>query len=187
MITLAGLGNPGKKFASSRHNLGFDVLDSIKKNYNFPDYKKKFSGLYSKKKINNNNVILIKPMTFMNCSGDCVYDIINFFKIPSNNLIVIHDDLDMKVSKVRIKKTGSHGGHNGIKDIISKIGNDFMRLKIGINSSNINNDKKTFVLSKFSKEERSSIDSVIKKLVNNFNLILKKDFNSLMNSLNNEF
>ena len=187
MIILAGLGNPGKRYLNTRHNVGFNIIDSIKENYRFPSFKEKFLGSYSKKKFSDIDIVLIKPMTFMNCSGNSIERIIKFYNLDSKDLIVIYDDFDMTISKIRIKDSGSHGGHNGVKDIISKIGNNFIKFKIGIKSDPIVSDPKSFVLNKFTKEEKSHIDDLNKKIIRNFKLLIMKDFETFLNKFNNGF
>ena len=187
MIVVAGLGNPGKRYLNTRHNLGFKVIDSIKYHCTFPEYKEKFNGYYTKKKVSNIDVVLIKPMTFMNCSGDSIEKLINFYKLKSEELIVIYDDFDMEIAKIRIKKTGSHGGHNGIKNIISKIGMNFIKFKIGIKSDSNTKDPKIFVLEKFTKEEMLLIESITKKISDNFEFLISKNFQTFLNNFKNGF
>ncbi len=183
MILIVGLGNPGKEFENTRHNIGFSVIDSIQKYFLFPKFSKKFNGFYSKKKIFNKNIVLFKPMKFMNLSGEPTYKIFDFFKIKKiENIIVFHDDLDLNFLKVRVKKTGGHGGHNGIKNIIEYIGKDFNRIKIGIKNAfyienQISADK--FVLGKFSTKELNKIESLKKVMIQNFELIINKNFSEL--------
>ena len=181
MILVVGLGNPGKEFENTRHNIGFDIIDSIQSYFLFPKFSKKFSGFYTKKIINNNEVILFKPMKFMNLSGEPTLKVFDFFKIKkNNNIIVFHDDLDLSFLKVRIKSTGGHGGHNGIKNIIQFLGNDFNRIKIGIkNTLYIENDVSAdkFVLSMFSKKELAQLELLKKIILENFDLIINKNFN----------
>ena len=181
MILVVGLGNPGKEFNNTRHNVGFDIIDIVHSSFTFPKFSKKFDGVYAKKNIYDKSVILFKPMNFMNLSGKPIYKIFDFFKIGNvNDLIVFHDDLDLVFSKVRIKKSGGHGGHNGIKSIIKFFGKDFCRIKVGIKSSlyvenSIPADK--FVLGKFSKKELSDFVVLKRKIAENFQLIINKNFN----------
>ena len=184
MLLILGLGNPGDEYINTRHNLGFMFLDKIKKNLNFPEYKEKFIGFISKKKILDNNVLLLKPKTFMNLSGNSLEQVIKFYKLSINNIIVVHDDLDLELAKIRIKQNGGHGGHNGIKNIISKIGNDFTRIKIGIKSIQKISNTKDYVLGKFNKIEQKEIDSSLDKLTNNFDFIVQKEFVKLLNNIN---
>ena len=184
MLLILGLGNPGDEYNDTRHNIGFMFLDKLKKNFNFPEYKEKFIGFVSNKKISNNNVLLLKPKTFMNLSGNSLEQVIKFYKLSIENIIVIHDDLDLELAKIRIKQNGGHGGHNGIKNIISKIGNDFTRIKIGIKSIQKISNTKDYVLGKFNKIEQKEIDSSLDKLTNNFDFIVQKEFVKLLNNIN---
>ena len=132
MILVVGLGNPGKEFNNTRHNVGFDIIDIVHSSFFllFQNFQKNLMVFMLKKNIYDKNVILFKPMNFMNLSGKPIYKIFDFFKIGNvNDLIVFHDDLDLVFSKVRIKKSGGHGGHNGIKSIIKFFGKDFCRIK----------------------------------------------------------
>ncbi len=183
MLLILGLGNPGEEYVNTRHNLGFMFLDKIKKKFSFPEYKEKFIGFISNKKILNNNVLLLKPKTFMNLSGNSLEQVIKFYKLSIKNIIVIHDDLDLELAKIRIKQNGGHGGHNGIKNIISKIGNDFTRIKIGIKSIHKVSNPKDYVLEKFNKIEQKEIDSLLDKLAHNFDFVLQKEFAKLLNKI----
>ena len=182
MILIVGLGNPGKKYLNSRHNLGFLVIDSIKNHFNFPEFKKTLFGLLTKKKVSEEEVILLKPQTYMNASGNSVEKIMRYFKIPNENILVFHDDLDMKIGKIRIKKIGGHGGHNGIRDIISKIGNNFNRFKVGIKIDENKLNPADFVLKDFSGNEKQKIKVVIDNITKNFEYIVQNKFN-LVNNL----
>ena len=188
MIILSGLGNPGKEYIGTRHNLGFDLINSLHKHYGFPEFKKKFDGLFSKSEILGQEVIIFKPETFMNLSGQSIAKISLFFKINcEKNLYVLHDDLDLDFLKIRIKKAGGHGGHNGIKNIISNIGNEFYRIKVAI-KNNFSEEKKVsssdFVLSKFSSSEKKNITKFKESFLHHFNLILNRNFSLFINNLN---
>ena len=169
MILIVGLGNPGKEFENTRHNVGFDIIDSIQKHFLFPKFSKKFNGTYTKKNINESEVILFKPMKFMNLSGEPIYKISNFFNIEkADSIVVFHDDLDLKFLKIRIKTNGGHGGHNGIKNIIKYFGNNFNRIKVGIkNTLYIENDipADKFVLGRFTSKELKDLE-ILKKKIN---------------------
>ena len=183
MILIVGLGNPGKNYLNTRHNLGFLILEKIREVYNFPDFKKKHKGLFSKKKIFFNDVLLLKPGTFMNLSGESVESVIKFYKINLENIIVFQDDLDLYFGKIRIKVNGGHGGHNGIRNIISKIGENFNRVKVGIKTEDHNTEATTFVLTDFNKNEKKKIDIFVNLIVNEIKLLINKDFNEFMNKI----
>ena len=163
MKLIVGLGNPGKEYENTRHNIGFMAIDNYVKLHNLGGFKEKFNGMYLKYQLGDEQVILLKPLSFMNLSGDVVRRYVDYFKIDINDILVIHDDLDMPVGKIKIKVGGSSGGHNGIKDISTKLGTeDFKRLKVGI-ANNKMMDTKDYVLGRFGKEEKDLIDKAIKE------------------------
>ena len=188
MIILSGLGNPGREYKGTRHNLGFDLINSLHKHYNFPEFKKKFDGLFSKYEILGREVVMFKPERFMNLSGKPIRTISQFFKVNcKKNLYVFHDDLDLAFLKIRIKESGGHGGHNGIKDIINNVGNEFCRVKVGIKNNLLIKNKissSDFVLNKFSSSEKKNITKFKEKLQNHIDLILNRNFSLFINNLN---
>ena len=171
MKLIVGLGNPGKEYINTRHNIGFMVLDHFA---NTDNWKSKWSSLYTEKIINGEKVLLIKPETYMNLSGNALIEFVNFYKINLEDILVIHDDLDLPVGTYRLKINSSAGGHNGIKSIIERLGsNSFARLKIGI-SNNKEMDTKDYVLGKFRKDELeiydklySTFDDIIMSFITN--------------------
>lgn len=165
MKLIIGLGNPGKSYENTRHNIGFIVIDHFA---NTTNWKNKWNALYTEIIINNEKILLIKPQTFMNLSGNALIEFANFYKIDLEDILVIQDDLDLEVGKYRLKINSSSGGHNGIKSIIERLGsNHFARLKIGI-SNNKEIDTKDYVLGKFTKEELETFE----KLYPTFNEII---------------
>ncbi len=157
MKLVFGLGNPGSEYANTRHNVGFIMLDDYIGN---EKWSKKFNGLYIEKNINGEKYIFVKPLSFMNLSGGVVSSFVKYYKASNKDIIVIHDDLDLPVGKIRIKVNSSAGGHNGIKDIIKSLGTqEFVRIKIGI-SNNKDIDTKDYVLGKFSKADIDSIKNI---------------------------
>lgn len=167
MKLIIGLGNPGKDYQNTRHNVGFLILDNYLGNV---DWKEKFNALYFEKRINNEKVIFVKPLTFMNLSGNAVVKYVNYYNVNIDDILVIQDDLDLPFSTYKLKKNSSAGGHNGIKSIINSLGSqDFLRLKIGV-SNNKSIDTKDYVLGRFSKEEKDKLDS------------LQKTFNEIIES-----
>lgn len=163
MKLIVGLGNPGKEYEKTRHNIGFEIVDIFAKEHNFPLFKEKFKGLISEKTIAGEKVILLKPQTYMNLSGDSVVQVVNFYKIDvKNDMVVVFDDMDLPLGKLRIKINGSSGGHNGIKSIISHLGSDFYRLKFGIGRAKEKNENINFVLGRFSKEDEETIEPSVK-------------------------
>lgn len=157
MKLIIGLGNPGKEYKNTRHNVGFLVLDNY---LNTNDWKEKFNALYHEDKINGEKVIFIKPLTYMNLSGDAVVKFVNYYDVKFCDIFVIHDDLDLPFSTYKIKKNSSAGGHNGIKSIINRLGTqDFARLKVGV-SHDRSVDTKDYVLGHFSKKEKEQFNEM---------------------------
>ena len=184
MKLIVGLGNPGKDYENTRHNIGFMVIDNYVKLHNLGDFKERFNGMYLKYQLGNEQVILVKPLSFMNLSGDVVRRYVDYFKIDIKDIVIIHDDLDMPVGKIKIKVGGSSGGHNGIKDISTKLGTeDFIRLKVGI-ANNKDMDTKDYVLGRFSKEEKEFIDRAITETVPILDDYFKYPINDLMSRYN---
>tara|TARA_B100000886_G_scaffold339375_1_gene304673 strand:- start:93 stop:665 length:573 start_codon:yes stop_codon:yes gene_type:complete len=187
MQLIVGLGNPGQEYFLSRHNVGFEIVDSIYSYFKFPEFKLKFSGLISIKQIFNNNVILFKPYRFMNLSGEPTRKVRNYYKIKKNDQVfVFHDDLDMDFSKIRIKVNGGHGGHNGIRDIIKFLGPNFIRLKFGIKNSEYENKNipaNKFVLDKFNEEEISRLNQIKNEVNKNLNILIQKNHSLFLNSI----
>ena len=171
MKLIVGLGNPGKEYQNTRHNIGFMTLDHFA---NTDNWKSKFSSLYTEIVVNGEKILLIKPQTYMNLSGNALIEFVNFYKINSEDILVIHDDLDLPVGTYRLKINSSAGGHNGIKSIIERLGSTgFARLKIGI-SNNKEMDTKDYVLGKFRKDELeiydklySTFDDIIMSFITN--------------------
>jgi len=178
---IVGLGNPGKEYENTRHNIGFMVIDNYLKNEKF---KTKFNGMYLKKVINNEEVIFLKPLSYMNLSGEVVKKYVNYFKINLSDLLIISDDLDMPCFKIKLKYKGSSGGHNGLKNIIQNINTEeFKRLKIGI-SNNLNIDTKSYVLSKFNQEELEKLHKKFEITNNIINDFINLDFEKVMSKYN---
>ena len=179
MILIVGLGNPGEKFLFTRHNIGFEIIDSFHLHFKFHTYKSKFDGLYSKKSLFGKDIIIFKPQNFMNLSGNPIKKLRNYFKIENTlDIILIHDDIDMKFLKLRVKVNGGHGGHNGVRDAIKFNGKNFYRVKLGISNKQLEEKKvkpENFVLNKFNKSEREVIEE-FKTLANKYfeYLVLKK-------------
>ncbi|MBQ3437984.1 MAG: aminoacyl-tRNA hydrolase [Fusobacterium sp.] len=159
MKIVIGLGNPGKQYENTRHNIGFMVLDKIIKKENL-DEKNKFHGIISEKNFKGEKIIFLKPQTYMNLSGNSVIEIVKFYKLnPEEDIIVIYDDMDLPFGQLRVKNKGSAGGHNGIKSIISHIGEKFIRIKCGI--GNKKNDAVEHVLGKFNQSEQDILNEMI--------------------------
>lgn len=184
MKLVVGLGNKGREYENTRHNMGFMLVDRYLQYKNITNkFKEKFNAMYIETTINNEKVIFIKPMTYMNNSGIAVRSFVDFYKLNSEDILVISDDLDLDLCKFRLRRNGSSGGHNGLKSIISHLGTDnFKRLRIGI--SNDKDDVINYVLSKFSKKELNDIDTMFDTLVDVLDDYFVMDFTSLMSKYN---
>ena len=166
-MLIVGLGNPGREYEKTRHNAGFIAMDFFA-NKKAIGYVEKFGGLFNKIRVGDNEVFLLKPLTYMNNSGQSVIQVVNFYKINPSDVVVMHDDMDIPVGDVRYKTKGSAGGHNGIKSIIQHLGTqEFKRVKIGV-SKPVEMNVVDYVLGKFSKEDRKLIDNVIETNVYRF-------------------
>jgi len=179
MLVLVGLGNPETKHSLNRHNVGFMTIDRIVQEYNLGPYKNKFQSQIITKKINNKPIILTKPQTFMNLSGQSVSNIINFYKLKTENIIVLHDDLDLNIGNIKTKIGGSSGGHNGLKSIDSHIGQNYRRLRIGIGHPGDKNLVNNYVLGNFSKQESNIINELINNITIKLDLIINNQHNNL--------
>ena len=175
MWLLCGLGNPDEQYKFTRHNLGFDVIDSIVSSYECSLLKKDKTMLLYKGVINNEECLLCKPLTNMNLSGRPIGKLINFYKISKSKIIIIHDDLDLALSKIKIKIGGGNAGHNGLLSIDETIGNNYKRLRIGIGRPEIKKMVSSYVLEKFSNQDRELINKKINLLTKHFSLIFEDD------------
>ena len=159
MKLIVGLGNPGREYERTRHNVGFDIIDEFADKKAFNQFKEKFQGLITEKTIDGEKVILLKPQTYMNLSGNSVVQVAKFYKIdPATELVVVYDDMDLPLGKTRVKTNGGAGGHNGVKSIISHLGQDFIRVKCGIGKAKTKDENINFVLGRFTKEESEVVE-----------------------------
>jgi len=157
---IVGLGNPGTKYANTKHNLGFNVISKIAQKLNVRAQKEKFDAIFAKTLYEGEQVILMQPLTYMNNSGKSVIQVVNFYNIPLDDVLIIYDDKDFDIGQIRMRKKGSAGGHNGVQSIIDSLGSDkFPRLRVGIGSPE--GSQVNYVLSKFNEEEQLIIDKVI--------------------------
>ncbi len=171
MYLLIGLGNPGDKYKNNRHNIGFMVIDEIAKQYNFPPFKKKYKGLFSDGKIDEQRVLLLKPQTFMNKSGISILEAKQFFKIAEQNIIIFYDELDLAPGRIRIKIGGGSSGHNGIKSVNSYIKNEYKKIRIGIGRPENKQQVTNYVLSDFTKNDKEWIEPVLSVIGDNISLL----------------
>lgn len=183
MFLIVGLGNPGDEYKHTRHNVGFDMIDLLSEKYNINVNRLKFKGMYGEGTIEKQKVILLKPATYMNLSGDSIIEVVNFYKIPKDNVIVLYDDISLEVGRLRIRAEGSAGGHNGIKSIISRLGTEsFKRVRFGVGKAEGN--LVSHVLGKFSKEDREILDKVFEIGVEAVETIIDKGMAQAMNKYN---
>ena len=181
---IAGLGNPGDKYSNTRHNIGFMVTSALAKK-NSVKSSFKFDGLYGDYFLGGEKVIIFQPMKYMNRSGQPILKVMNYYDIEKEDILVIHDDLDLDLGKIRFRKKGSSGGHNGIKSIINRLGSqEFKRLKVGIGRPPENIPVTDYVLTKFSKDEKEILHNVIDDSVSAVELMLQKDLMKAMNKYN---
>ena len=185
MQIIVGLGNPGKDYEHTRHNAGFDALDKLADKHNITIKTKKFQALIGDGIINGKRVILMKPQTFMNLSGNAVHEIANFYNLTSEDFIVIYDDIDLDVGSIRVRAKGSAGCHNGIKSIIANLGGDkFNRVRIGVGAKKENSDLVDHVLGQMSKADRKEFDEALDKAVAAVEETLDNGITSAMNKFN---
>ena len=184
MILVAGLGNPGKKYDGTRHNVGFDVVDLLASRHRYPIYKNWKKGEVAKGTIAGAEVLLSKPQTFMNLSGDSIGPQLRFYKEEPSSLIVIHDELDFEPGTVKIKTSGGHGGHNGLRSIIEHLGKDFHRVRLGIGKPPRVGRGADHVLGPFDKKTRQLIDEAIEDAASAVELILEHGVKEAMSRFN---
>jgi len=181
---IVGLGNPGKEYERTRHNIGFMAVDEFARVNNLSFNKNKFDGLYLDTIINGEKVIVLKPQKFINLSGDVISKYMDYFKIDINDLLVIHDDMDLDVGMFKIRYKGGSAGHNGLKNIESNLGtNEYKRIKVGI-SKNKNIDTVNYVLGKLTNDESIAVNNVLKQIPNIIEDFVKISFENLMNKYN---
>ncbi|MFD1706522.1 aminoacyl-tRNA hydrolase [Siminovitchia sediminis] len=185
MKLIVGLGNPGSRYEKTRHNIGFKVIDALAQRSGITLHESKFSGLYASIHKNGEKAILLKPLTYMNLSGESVRPLMDYYKIPVDHLLVIYDDLDLPVGKIRLRQKGSAGGHNGMKSIIQHLGtSDFNRIRIGINRPPEGMKVPDYVLGQFSDAERIEMESVVQTCADACEEWLEKPFPEVMNQFN---
>ena len=186
MVIIAGLGNPTKEYEHTRHNAGFDTIDVIAKRFGIGMGEKKHKAVIGKGRIEGNKVILVKPQTFMNLSGESIRELVDYYKIDEESeLIVIYDDISLAPGKLRIRKKGSAGGHNGIKNIIAQLGTqNFYRIKVGVGEKPKGWDLADYVLGHFNSEEKVLMQEAFCKAADAVVTILTQDIDAAMNKYN---
>ena len=185
MYLIAGLGNPSKPYEGTRHNVGFSMIDVIGYKFDIDVTTKKHKALVGRGVIDGMRVILAKPQTYMNLSGESIREIADFYKIEPENIIIIYDDISLDVGQLRIRKKGSAGGHNGVKNIIAHLGTqEFPRIKVGIGNKPEGWDLADYVLSRYSKAEQEALEEAAEGVVGALKLMLADDIDGAMNRYN---
>jgi len=186
MLLFVGLGNPTQDSENNRHNVGFKIIDSINKKFSLTKQKPKFKGLLTTGNIGNEKVYAIKPLTFMNNSGICIRELIEYFKIDAEDVIVFHDDLDVEFGKIKAKFGGSSAGHNGVTSIDKFIGKDYSRVRIGIGKPKGNIKAADYVLQNFDEEEEISIQEISKNIMESIQILIEKKLDLFSSTVNNK-
>tara|TARA_B100000029_G_C17147828_1_gene804872 strand:- start:46 stop:606 length:561 start_codon:yes stop_codon:yes gene_type:complete len=184
MLLLVGLGNPNPNNANNRHNVGFLVIDAINAKFKLSKQKPKFKGLLTTGKINDQKVFAIKPLTFMNNSGVCIKELIDYFKIDVKNVFVFHDDMDIDLGKVKAKTGGGNAGHNGIDSIDKNIGKNYSRVRIGIGRPKNNSTSVDHVLDNFSGDEKQNVEKVTNNIIDSLSILINKDLDLFSSKIN---
>ncbi len=186
MILLVGLGNPTPDSKENRHNIGFKIIDAINQKFSLSKQKPKFKGLLTTGNISNKKVYAIKPLTFMNNSGICIRELVEYFKIDIEDIIVFHDDLDIDLGKIKAKIGGSSAGHNGIASIDKFVGKDYSRVRIGIGKPDSKISTSDYVLNNFSEEEKENLDKITENIINSLSILIDKKLELFSSTVNNK-
>lgn len=185
MKCIIGLGNPGRKYAKTRHNIGFMVIDELLNRHQSELSKEKYNGMYTTEFIQGEKVAFLQPQTFMNRSGECIKPFMDYYKINIEDILVIYDDLDLPIGKIRLRQKGGHGGHNGLRSTIDHLGTrDFKRLRVGIGRPTSPMSIVDYVLGQFSKDQQESAVLSIKRGADACEEWFKNDFMNVMNTFN---
>jgi len=184
MLLLVGLGNPNPDNSNNRHNVGFTVIDAINKKFKLSKQKPKFKGLLTTGNINEQKVFAIKPLTFMNNSGVCIRELIEYYKIDVKNVFVFHDDMDIDIGKVKAKTGGSNAGHNGIDSLDKNIGKNYSRVRIGVGRPKKNSTGADHVLENFSGDELQHVEEVTKNIIESLSILIDKNLDLFSSKIN---
>ena len=186
MLLLVGLGNPTPDSENNRHNVGFKIIDTINKKFGLSKQKPKFKGLLTTGNISDKKIYAIKPLTFMNNSGICIRELIEYFKIDPKDVIVFHDDLDIEFGKIKAKSGGSSAGHNGIASIDKFIGQDYSRVRIGIGKPKDNVEVGDFVLQNFDEDEMLELEKIKANISDSISILIEKKLDLFSSTVNNK-
>ena len=184
MLLLVGLGNPNPNNKNNRHNVGFLIIDAINEKFKLSKQKPKFKGLLTTGKIEDHKVYAIKPLTFMNSSGICIKELIEYFKIDPSNVFVFHDDMDIDLGKIKAKFGGSDAGHNGIESIDKNIGKNYSRVRIGVGRPKSNATGADHVLDNFSSDEKQYLEKVTSNIIDSLSILINKDLDLFSSKIN---
>ena len=185
MYLIVGLGNPEEEYAKTRHNMGFDVINKLSEKQGIKVNKNKFNSIYGTGTIEGEKVVLVKPQTYMNLSGEAVRDFKNFYKINSENIIIVYDDLDIEPGIIKIRKKGGPGTHNGMKSVVHEIQTeDFPRIRVGIGNPEYKNDLLNYILTKIPEEDYKILENSIERASDAIEEIIKNGIDSAMNKYN---
>ena len=185
MLLIVGLGNPTPNSQNNRHNIGFKVVDAINQKFSLSKQKPKFKGLLTTGNIGEKKIYVIKPLTFMNNSGICIRELLEYFKIDAENVIVFHDDLDVEIGKIKAKFGGSNAGHNGIASIDKFIGRDYSRVRIGIGKPDNQISISEYVLNDFNEEEKEHLEKITKSIIDSMSILIDKKLDLFSSTVNN--
>ena len=186
MILFVGLGNPTPDSHDNRHNIGFKIIDAINQKFGLSKQKPKFKGLLTTGNISNKKVYAIKPLTFMNNSGICIRELIEYFKINAEDVIVFHDDLDIDFTKIKAKFGGSSAGHNGIASIDKFIGKEYSRVRVGIGKPDKKVEASDFVLANFTDDEKEKLEKVINNIIDSIAILIDRKLDLFSSTVNNQ-
>ena len=187
MFLIIGLGNPGAGYAGNRHNVGFMAVDDIAAEYGFGPFSSRFGGQVSEGRIGTTKTFAFKPMSYMNLSGNPAGELARFYKIPTENVIAIHDELDLPLAKLRVKRGGGHGGHNGLKSLDEHLGKEYQRVRFGIGHPGDKDMVSNYVLADFAKAEQPTVAACTKEIAKHIGLLLQGDEAGFMNKISLAF
>ena len=185
MLLFVGLGNPTPNSENNRHNIGFKIVDAINLKFGLSKQKPKFKGLLTTGNIKETKIYAIKPLTFMNNSGICIRELLEYFKIDAEDVFVFHDDLDVEFGKIKAKFGGSSAGHNGIESIDKFIGKDYSRVRIGIGKPKDKISSADYVLNDFSEEEKESLEKITNNIIESLAILIDKKLDLFSSTVNN--
>ena len=186
MLLFVGLGNPTPNSENNRHNVGFKIIDAIYKKFGLSKQKPKFKGLLTTGEISSKKVYAIKPLTFMNNSGICIRELIEYFKIDAQDIFVFHDDLDVEFGKIKAKFSGSSAGHNGVQSIDKFIGKEYSRVRVGIGKPKNNIETSDYVLQNFDEEEVLKLEKITKNIIDSMDILVDKKLDLFSSTVNNK-